>query len=107
VHKYILILINSVWKNSAVSNNISPVTAPKGDYGTLKMQKLVSIFDKVAQRIKPIESDVPLGFEIMGINSGFVMYETILTNEQKFVTAPVNLTISKIRDQATIFLDQV
>ncbi|XP_060880574.1 beta-galactosidase-like [Metopolophium dirhodum] len=93
--------------NFAVSNDISPVTAPKGDYGTLKMQKLVSIFEKVAQRIKPIESDVPLGFEIMGINSGFVMYETILTNEQKFVTAPVNLTISKIRDQATIFLDQV
>jgi len=96
-----------VWKNFAVSNDISPITAPKGDYGTLKMQQLVSIFEKVTQRIKPIESDVPLGFEIMGINSGFVMYETILTNDQKFVTVPINLTISKIRDQATIFLDQV
>jgi len=71
------------------------------------MQQLVSIFEKVTQRIKPIESDVPLGFEIMGINSGFVMYETTLTNVQKFVKAPVNLTIGKIRDQATIFLDQV
>lgn len=47
------------------------------------MQPLVSIFEKVTQRIKPIESDVPLGFKIMGINSGFVMYETILTNDQK------------------------
>ncbi|KAL4148356.1 hypothetical protein QTP88_002620 [Uroleucon formosanum] len=93
--------------NFAVSNDILPVPAPKGNYGILKMQHLVSFFDKVAQRIKPVESDVPLNFEIMGINSGFVMYETILTNDQKFVNAPVNLTISKIRDQATIFLNQV
>ncbi|XP_022174724.1 beta-galactosidase-like isoform X2 [Myzus persicae] len=93
--------------NFAVSNDVSLVPAPKGNYGTFTMQPLVSIFEKVTQRIKPIESDVPLGFEIMGFKSGFVMYETTLTNDQKFVTAPVNLTISKIRDQATIFLDQV
>ncbi|XP_060841088.1 beta-galactosidase-like [Rhopalosiphum padi] len=93
--------------NFAVSNEISPVPAPKGNYGTFIMQPLISLFDKAAQRIKPVENDVPLGFEVMGINTGFVMYETILTNEQKDVTAPVNLTISTIRDQATIFLDQV
>lgn len=94
-------------KNFVVSNDISPIPASKGDYGTLTMQPLVSLFEKVTQRIKPIESNVPLGFETMGINSGFVMYETILTNDQKEVTTPVNLTISTIRDQATIFLDQV
>jgi len=106
--KYVYIIsINLVSKNFPVSNKISAVPAPKGDYGTFTMQPLVSIFEKVTQRIKPIESDVPLGFEIMGINSGFVMYETILTNDQKDVTTPVNLTISTIRDQATIFLDQV
>jgi len=107
INIFFSLLFNSVWKNFAVSNDISPVPAPKGAYGTLKMQQLVSIFEKVTQRIKPIKSDVPLNFEIMGINTGFVMYETILTNDQKLVTAPVNLTISKIRDQATIFLDQV
>lgn len=96
-----------VLKNFAVPNEILPVPAPKGEYGTFIMQPLVSLFEKVSQRIKPIESDVPLGFEVMDINSGFVMYETILTNDQKNVTAPVNLTISTIRDQATIFLDQV
>ncbi|XP_027837509.2 beta-galactosidase-like isoform X2 [Aphis gossypii] len=93
--------------NFAVSNEISPVPAPKGNYGTFTMMPLVSLFEKATQRIKPIESDVPLGFEIMGINTGFVMYETILTNEQKDNKVPVNLTISTIRDQATIFLDQV
>ncbi|XP_029345833.1 beta-galactosidase, partial [Acyrthosiphon pisum] len=45
--------------NFLVSNDISPVPAPKGYYGTLKMQHLVSIFEKVTQRIKPVESDVP------------------------------------------------
>lgn len=94
-------------KNFVVSNEISPVPALKGDYGAFEMQPLVSIFEKVTQRIKPIESDVPLGFEIMGISSGFVMYETILTNDQKYATGPVNLTISTIRDRAIIFLDQV
>uniref|UniRef100_A0A2S2P399 Beta-galactosidase n=1 Tax=Schizaphis graminum TaxID=13262 RepID=A0A2S2P399_SCHGA len=93
--------------NFAVSNEISPVPAPKGNYGTFTMQPLISLFDKAAQRIKPVENDVPLGFEAMGINTGFVMYETILTNEQKDVTVPVNLTISTVRDQATVFIDQV
>jgi len=90
-----------------VSNEKLPVPAPKGDYGTFTMQPLVNIFEKVTQRIKPIENDVPLCFEIMGINSGFVMYETILTDEQKDVTAHVDLIIRKVRDRATIFLDQV
>jgi len=99
--------MDSMLKNFSVSNEISPVPAPKGNYGTFTMQPLISLFEKSTQRIKPVESDVPLGFEIMGINSGFVMYETILTDDQKNVTAPVNLTISTIRDRATIFLDQV
>ncbi|XP_060842334.1 beta-galactosidase-like [Rhopalosiphum padi] len=93
--------------NFVVSNEISPIPAPKGDYGVFTMQPLISLFEKVTQRIEPVENDVPLGFEVMGINTGFVMYETILTNDQKDVTVPVNLTISTIRDQATVFLDQV
>jgi beta-galactosidase len=94
-------------KNFVVSNEISPIPAPKGDYGVFTMQPLISLFEKVTQRIEPVENNVPLGFEVMGINTGFVMYETILTNDQKDVTVPVNLTISTIRDQATVFLDQV
>lgn len=93
-------------KNFAVSNEISPVVAPKSNYGRFKLQPVASFFDKITQRIKPIESDVPLGFEIMNVNSGFVMYETILTDDQK-IKSPVNLLISTIRDQATIYLDQV
>lgn len=95
-------------KNVAVSNQISPVPAPKGAYGKFTMQPVVSFFDKVTQRIKPVESDVPLSFENLGINSGFVMYETILTDiKENDDTDALNLTISTIRDQASVYLDQV
>lgn len=90
-----------------MSNEISPVSAPKGNYGKFILQPLASFFEKVTQRIKPVESDVPLSFESMDINSGFVMYETILRDDQKSVGSPVNLTIRTIRDQATVYLDHV
>ncbi|XP_025409472.1 beta-galactosidase-like [Sipha flava] len=93
--------------NYVVSNEISPVPMPKGNYGRFTMTPLVNLFEKVTQRIKPIESDVPLAFENMDIDSGFVMYETILTNDQKNVTTPVNLTISTVRDRAYVYLDKV
>jgi len=90
-----------------VSNEISPVPVPKGNYGRFPMQPLASLFDKVTQRVRPVDNDVPLSFETMDINSGFVMYETILTDDQKSVMSPVNLTISTIRDRAIVYLDQV
>jgi beta-galactosidase len=71
------------------------------------VQPVVSFFEKVAQRIKPVISDVPLSFEDMDINTGFLMYETILTNDQKKIINPVNLTITTVRDRAIIYLDQV
>jgi len=90
-----------------VTNEISPDPAPKGAYGKFYLTPLVSIFEKIAQRIKPVISDVPLSFEDMDINTGFVMYETTLTDEQKNVTNPVNLTLNTVRDRAIIYLDQV
>lgn len=90
-----------------MSNEISPVPAPKGNYGTFTMQPLASLFEKITQRIKPVESDVPLAFESMGINTGFVMYETILTDEQNYIGTPVDLNINTIRDQAIVYLDKV
>ncbi|XP_060873591.1 beta-galactosidase-like [Metopolophium dirhodum] len=91
----------------AVTNEISPNPAPKGAYGKFYLRPLVSIFEKVAQRIKPVISDVPLPFEDLDINTGFVMYETTLTDDQKNVENPVNLTVNTVRDRAIIYLDQV
>ncbi|XP_025407480.1 beta-galactosidase isoform X2 [Sipha flava] len=89
------------------TNYLSPIPTPKGAYGTFHVQPVVSFFEKVAQRIKPVISDVPLSFEDMDINTGFLMYETILTNDQKKIINPVNLTITTVRDRAIIYLDQV
>lgn len=90
-----------------MSNEIPPFPTFKGNYGTFTLQPLVSFFEKATQRIKPVDSDVPLAFEDMDINTGFVMYETILKDNQKNFKTPVNLTISTVRDQAIVYLDQV
>lgn len=84
--------------------DISPVPMLKAAYGTFYLQPLVSIFEKITQQIKPVLSVKPLTFEGMDINTGFVMYETILLN--KFHNS-VNLTVSSVRDRAIIYLDQV
>lgn len=84
--------------------HISPVPMLKAAYGTFYLQPLVSIFEKITQQIKPVLSVKPLTFEGMDINTGFVMYETILLN--KFHNS-VNLTVSSVRDRAIIYLDQV
>jgi len=90
-----------------LTNEISPNPAPKGAYGKFYLRPLVSIFEKVAQRIKPVISNVPIPFEDLDINTGFVMYETTLTDDQKNVENPVNLTVRTVRDRAIIYLDRV
>ncbi|XP_022180459.1 beta-galactosidase-like isoform X2 [Myzus persicae] len=84
--------------------DISPVPMLKAAYGTFYLQPLVSIFEKITQQIKPVLSVKPLTFEGMDINTGFVMYETILLN--KFHNS-VNLTVNSVRDRAIIYMDQV
>ncbi|CAI6367734.1 unnamed protein product [Macrosiphum euphorbiae] len=83
---------------------ISPIPMLKAAYGTFHLQPLVSLFEEVTHRITPVLSAKPLTFESMDINTGFVMYETILLN--KFEN-PVNLTVNSLRDRAIIYLDQV
>ncbi|XP_050429611.1 beta-galactosidase-like [Adelges cooleyi] len=92
--------------NFEVSNEISPVPSPKGDYGKLTLEPLASFFEKITQRVKPVTNDVPLAFEDMDVNTGFVMYETILTDEQKNFTGVVELKVKTVRDRAIIYLDQ-
>jgi len=77
----------------------------KAAYGVYYLQPLVSIFETVTHRIKPVSSDTPLTFEVMDINTGFVMYETMLLNNN--FQNPVNFTVNSVRDRAIIYLDQV
>lgn len=88
-----------------MTNDISPAPAPKGAYGTFVLQPLISVFDKAAQRLKPVTNSVPLSFDDMDINTGFVMYETMLTDIQKNVA--MNLTLKTVRDRAIVYLNHV
>lgn len=65
------------------------------------------MFEKVTQRIKPVLNDDPLSFEAMDINTGFVMYETTITNDPSNIGKLVNLTMNIVKDRAIIYLDQV
>lgn len=89
------------------TNYISRTPAPKGAYGKFNLQPLVSIFNKVAQRIKPVLSKVPLPFEDLGINTGFVMYKTSLKNIKINNTNSIILNVTAVRDRAIIYLDEV
>lgn len=91
-----------------MSNDISPVPEPKGNYGRFVTRPLVSLFEKVAQRHEPIENDVPQSFEKMDVAYGFVMYETILKDNQKdYKNDGTDFVIESIRDRAIVYLDQV
>lgn len=80
---------------------------PKGVYGQYHLRPLISIFENVTQRMKSVISVVPLSFEAMGINSGFIMYETTLLEKLTNVSCKINLIINTIRDRAIVYLDQV
>jgi len=77
----------------------------KAAYGVFYLQPIISLFETVTHRIKPVFSVTPLTFEGMDVNTGFVMYETILIN--KMFQNPVNLTVDSVRDRAIVYLDQV
>jgi len=66
---------------------------------------VVSLFDSVAQRLKPVLNDVPLCFEDMDINHGLVLYETNLPFIEGSNKLP--LVIKSLRDRAIIFLNNV
>lgn len=87
------------------TNDTSLTPMLKAAYGVYYLQPLVSIFETVTHRIEPVSSDIPLTFEVMDINTGFVMYETMLLNNN--FQNPVNLTVNSVRDRAIIYLDQV
>ncbi|XP_050426969.1 beta-galactosidase-like [Adelges cooleyi] len=92
--------------NRQVSHQISPVPTPKGDYGKVTLKPLASFFEQITQRVKPVTNDVPLAFEDLGVNTGFVMYETNLTDIQKSFIGVVKLNIKTVRDRAIVYLDQ-
>ncbi|XP_025205824.1 beta-galactosidase-like, partial [Melanaphis sacchari] len=83
----------------------TPKISPKGNYGTVNLLPVVSLFDNAARRLESILNDVPLCFEDMDINQGLVLYETNLPMITGLTKLP--LVIKSLSDRAIIFLNNV
>lgn len=84
----------------------TPNIAPKGNYGTVNLSPVISMFDQLSKRITPVINDIPLCFEDMDINHGLVLYETTLPQAiDRLIELP--LVIDVIHDRAIIFLNNV
>ncbi|XP_065200399.1 beta-galactosidase-like isoform X1 [Planococcus citri] len=81
-----------------------PKPTPKGNYGTVTMKPVVSLFnyshipDKVQQY-----SDRPSTFEQMQVYYGYILYETTLPS---IIDDPALLYVYDLRDRAIVFVDQ-
>lgn len=87
------------------TNSSTPMYAPKGNYGTVNLLPVVNLLENVSRHLQPVINDVPLSFEDMDINQGFVLYETNLPKIEGSTKLP--LTIDILHDRATIFLNKV
>ncbi|CAH1724816.1 unnamed protein product [Aphis gossypii] len=97
--------IKQTLKKANFPTGSTPKIAPKGNYGTVNLLPVVSLFDSVARRLNPVLNDVPLCFEDMDINHGLVLYETNLPIIEGSNKLP--LVIKSLRDRAIIFLNNV
>lgn len=82
-----------------------PKRAAKGDYGTVNLVPVVSLFDRASRRVEPVVNDVPLCFEDMDLNHGLVLYETDLPPIGRSMKLP--LVIESLGDRAIVFLNNV
>ncbi|XP_050523930.1 beta-galactosidase-like [Daktulosphaira vitifoliae] len=105
--KYFMIQKTLFESKFLIQNEILPFWEPKARYGDFVLNPLASLFDEATQRIKPVISDSPLTFEFMDVNTGFVMYETNLSHDQKDIFSPTVLNIIGLRDRAIIYKDNV
>ncbi|KAF4533069.1 hypothetical protein B566_EDAN002632, partial [Ephemera danica] len=79
-----------------------PRPAPKGDYGTVIMRCLGSLFDFIPRQ-DPVKSRYPLTFEKLGQWSGFVMYQTRIS---KCFPDPALLSVPNVHDRAQVFVNK-
>lgn len=83
----------------------APKRAPKGNYGTANLSPVISLFDQLSKRMKPVINDSPLCFEDMDINHLLVLYETTLPQVETLTKLP--LVIEVLHDRAMVFLNYV
>ncbi|MBM7600022.1 beta-galactosidase [Virgibacillus halotolerans] len=81
---------------------VLPAPIPKKDYGIVKMQESVNLFDTLENISKPVQKIHPETMEKLGQDYGFVLYRT-------FIKGPLGkapLTIQGVRDRALVYVNQ-
>lgn len=88
--------------------NISlPVPEEKMSLDAVKLNPISVILSAIARRhlgSPPVIKVVPITFEELNQNSGFILYETLLP---QFKADPSLLKVDKLRDRAYVYVDRV
>ncbi|MBO1911680.1 beta-galactosidase, partial [Microvirga sp. 3-52] len=81
---------------------VLPEPIPKMDYGKVKMDSSINLFEALDSISKPDQRANPTTMEKLGQDYGFTLYRTFLKGPHK--EAP--LSIQKVRDRALVFVNQ-
>ncbi|TQS74999.1 beta-galactosidase [Ornithinibacillus gellani] len=89
-------------KHQDVGELVLPEPIPKMDYGTVKLEESISLFEALEQLSQPVRRANPETMEELGQNYGFILYQTHINGPHE--KAP--LTIKDVRDRALVFVNK-
>lgn len=90
-----------------LSNISLPVPEEKMSLDTVKLNPISVILSAIARRhlgSPAVIKTLPITFEELNQNSGFILYETSLP---QFKADPSTLKVDKLRDRAYVYVDRV
>lgn len=94
-----------VIKNYLDIPDINITTSPKGNYGQVSMKYVSSFFVANGTLLRKTgESQLPLSFEQMGQENGFVLYQTSIP---KLFPDPAKLEIIGLHDRGYVFVNKM
>lgn len=88
-------------KHVDLEEHVLPEPVPKKNYGAVKMDQSVNLFDALDMISTPVKKANPETMEELGQDYGFTLYRTFLKGPKN--KAP--LTIQEVRDRALVFVN--
>lgn len=82
-----------------------PKPAPRGAYGDVKLNYVVSLFDhKLIPETRTVINRTPKTFEELQLSYGYVLYHTLMPEN---IADPSMLRVPNLRDRAVVYINQV
>ena len=100
-------LISKVISSYTGTLPYTPLVVPKAAYGKVYMTAAVGLFDSPQLIVNQVSSAMPVSMEMLGQNFGFVIYSTKLPAVLTGRSSGVIMTISGLKDRASIYIDGV